>query len=165
MDDIAIGKIRTSHGVNGFVKVLSFSGQTDHFLKLKEFVLKKNGKVKVLAVESIKASGSTVYVKLKGIDSPEVGKTYAGWEIWVGEEFAAKLGENEYYLKDLNGCELVNSGKVLGKIIGISENSINELLEVKTESGIFIIPFKNEYIGEVNIGLHTVELTALWLLD
>ena len=42
MDDIAIGKIRTSHGVNGFVKVLSFSGQTDHFLKLKEFVLKKD---------------------------------------------------------------------------------------------------------------------------
>ncbi|MDA3941670.1 MAG: ribosome maturation factor RimM [Spirochaetia bacterium] len=165
MDDIAIGKIRTSHGVNGFVKVLSFSGQTDHFLNLKEFVLKKDGKVKVLAVESIKASGSTVFVKLKGIDSPEVGKTYAGWEIWVAEEFAAVLGDDEYYLKDLNDCQIVNSGNVLGKIIGISENSINDLLEVRTETGIYIIPFKNEYIGEVNIELNTVELTALWLLD
>lgn len=165
MNDIAIGKIRTSHGVNGFVKVLSFSGQTDHFLKLKEFVLKKDGKVKVLAVESIKASGSTVYAKLKGIDSPEIGKTYSGWEIWVSEKFAAVLGPGEYYLKDLNGCNLVNSGNVLGKIIGISENSINELLEVKTDNGIFIIPFKNEYIGEVDIDSNTVELTALWLLE
>lgn len=165
MDDIAIGKIRTSHGVKGFVKILSFSGQTDHFLKLKKFVLKKDGKEKVLAVESIKASGSTVYAKLKGIDSPEVGKTYSGWEIWVPMEFAAALSSGEYYIKDLKGCSIVNSGNVIGKIIGISENSINDLLEVKTENGIFIIPFKNEYIGEVNISLNTVELTALWLLE
>lgn len=165
MDDIAIGKIRTSHGVNGLVKILSFSGQTDHFLKLKEFVLKKDGKVKVLAVESIKASGSTVFAKLKGIDSPEVGKTYSGWEIWVPQKFAARLEPGEYYLKDLNGCKLVNSGNILGKIIGISENTINDLLEVKTDTGVFIIPFKNEYIGEVNLDLNTVELTALWLLE
>ncbi|MCK5197610.1 MAG: 16S rRNA processing protein RimM, partial [Spirochaetales bacterium] len=59
MDEIAIGKIRTSHGVKGFLKVLSFSGETEHFLELKEFVLKKNGKTKVLTVESIRASGST----------------------------------------------------------------------------------------------------------
>ena len=165
MDDIAIGKIRTSHGVNGFLKILSFSGQTDHFLKLKEFVLKKNGKVKVLAVESIRASGSTVFAKLKGIDNPEIGKTYSGWEIWVPEKFAAVLAPGEYYLKDLNGCNLVNSGNILGKIVGISENSINDLLEIKADNGIFIIPFKNEYIGEVDIESGTVELTALWLLE
>jgi 16S rRNA processing protein RimM len=165
MDKIAIGKIRTSHGVQGFVKVLSFSGQTDHFLKLREFVLKKDGKVKVFAVESIKASGSTVFAKLKGIENPEVAKTYSGWEIWVPEEFAAKLGDEEYYLKDLNGSDIVNSGKVLGKIVGISENSINDLLEVKTETGVYIIPFKEQYIGNVDILSNTVELKAVWLLE
>jgi 16S rRNA processing protein RimM len=165
MNDIAIGKIRTSHGVAGFVKILSFSGQTEHFLKLKKFLLKKDGKEKILDVEQIKASGSTVFAKLKGIDSPEVGKTYSGWEIWVPLEKAAALASDEYYLKDLNGCNIVNSGKVLGRIIGISENSINDLLEVKTESGVFIIPFKNEYIGNVDIKSKTVELTALWLLE
>ena len=165
MDEIAIGKIRTSHGVKGFVKVLSFSGQTDHFLELNEFVLKKNGKVKVFALESIRASGSTVFAKLKGIDNPEVAKTYSGWEIWVTEEFAAKLSDGEYYLKDLNGSDVVNSGKVLGKIVGISENSINDLLEVKTETGVYIIPFKEEYIGNVDILSNTVELKAVWLLE
>ena len=164
MNEIAIGKIRTSHGVKGFLKVLSFSGQTEHFFELKEFVLKKDGKTKVLAVENIRASGSTVFVKLKGIDSPESGKTYAGWEIWASRESAAQLEPGEYYLTDLNGCEIVNSGKVLGKIIGISENRINELLEVKTESGVFIIPFKDEFIGDVDIASHKVELKAVWLL-
>lgn len=164
MNEIAIGKIRTSHGVKGFLKVLSFSGQAEHFLGLKEFVLKKNGKTKVLTVENIRASGSTIFVKLKGIDSPEVGKTYAGWEIWVNRELAAPLEPGEYYLKDLNGCDIVNSGKVLGRIIGISENRVNDLLEVKTESGVFIIPFKDEYIGDVDISSHKVELKAVWLL-
>lgn len=165
MDEIAIGKIRTSHGVLGFLKVLSFSGQTEHFLELKEFVLKKNGKTKVLAVESIRASGSTIFVKLEGIDSPEVGKTYAGWEIWATRKFAAPLEPGEYYLNDLNGCKIVNSGKILGRIIGISENRINDLLEVKTENGVFIIPFKDEFIGDVDIASHKVELKAVWLLQ
>ena len=165
MDEIAIGKIRTSHGVSGMLKVLSFSGHTEHFLKLKELVLRKNGKEKVLAVESMKASGGTVFVKLKGIDSPEMGKTFSGWEIWTSREFAASLNPDEYYLKDLNGCQIVNSGKILGKIIGISENSVNDLLEVKTDSGVFIVPFKEEYIGDVDIAGKTVELAAPWLLE
>jgi len=165
MNNIAIGKIRTSHGVKGMLKVLSFSGQTEHFLKLKEFVLRKNGKEKVLTVESIKAAGSMILVKLKGIDNPEIGKTYSGWEIWTTRDFAAPLSSGEYYIKDLNGCNVVSNGKVLGKIIGISENSINNLLEVKTDSGIFIIPFKEEFIGEIDLKLNTVELTALWLVE
>ena len=165
MDEIAIGKIRTSHGVKGFLKVLSFSGQTEHFFKLKEFVLKKNGKTKVLTVENIRASGSTVFVKLKGIDSPEVGKTYAGWEIWAARELASPLEPGEYYLKDLNGCDIVNSGKVLGRIIGISENRVNDLLEVKTANGVFIVPFRDEFIGDVDVASHKVELKAVWLLQ
>ncbi len=165
MDEIAIGKIRTSHGVKGFLKVLSFSGETEHFLELKEFVLKKNEKTKILTVESIRASGSTVFVKLKGIDSPEVGKTYAGWEIWATRKSAASLDPDEYYLKDLNGCEIVNSGEVLGKIIGISENRVNDLLEVKTANGVFIVPFRDEFIGDVDVASHKVELKAVWLLQ
>lgn len=165
MNEIAIGKIRTSHGVQGFVKVLSFSGQAEHFLELKEFVLKKDGKVKVFAVESIRASGSTVFAKLKGIETPELAKIYSGWEIWVPEKFAAKLDEGEFYLKDLHGSDIVNSGNILGKIIGISENSINDLLEVKTERGVYIIPFKEEYIGTVDVQSNTVELKAVWLLE
>lgn len=165
MNDIAIGKIRTSHGIKGQLKVLSFSGQTEHFLKLKEFVLRKDGKERVLPVESIKAAGSMILVKLRGVDNPEIGKTYSGWEIWTSRKFAAPLRSGEYYIKDLNGCNIVNNGKVFGKIAGISENSINDLLEVKTDSGIFIIPFKEEYIGDVDIKSGTVELTALWLLE
>ncbi len=165
MNDIAIGKIRTSHGVKGMLKVLSFSGQTEHFLKLKEFVLRKNGKEKVLTVESIKAAGSMILVKLKGIDNPEVGKSYSGWEIWTNRDFAAPLSSGEYYLKDLNGCNIVSNAKVLGKIVGISENSVNDLLEVRTDSGVFIIPFREEFIGVIDLMSNTVELTALWLLE
>ncbi|MCK5199849.1 MAG: 16S rRNA processing protein RimM, partial [Spirochaetales bacterium] len=114
---------------------------------------------------SIRASGSTVFVKLKGIDNPEVGKTYAGWDIWASRESAASLDTDEYYLKDLNGCDIVNSGEVLGKIIGISENSVNDLLEVKTDKGVFIIPFRDEFIGNVDVDSHKVEIKALWLLQ
>ena len=165
MDQIAIGKIRTSHGVKGQLKVLSFSGESKHFLKLKELILKKNTREKLFQVEEVKHFGDSVLIKLKGIESPEEGKNYNGWEIWVPKEFAAPLGPEEYYMKDLIGCEIVNNGTVLGTIIGVSGTSLSETLEVKTETGVYIIPFMNEYIGDVDLLTRNVELKTVWILE
>ena len=165
MDQIAIGKIRTSHGVKGYLKVLSFSGETEHFLDLKEIVLKNKFKEKSFTVEHVRPAGDSVLMKLKGIESPEVGKSYNGWEIWVPTDSAAPLKAEEYYLRDLIGCEIVSSGVILGSITGIGESSISEMLEVKTDSGIYIVPFIDEFIGEVNIVSRKIELKATWLLE
>lgn len=165
MKKLAIGRIRTAHGVKGYLKVQSFSGETGHFLNLKEVVLKNKNREKVFRIEDVRPIGSSVLFKLEGIDTPEHGKQYSGWDIWVDKNFASPLAEDEYYVCDMIGCKLIFNGKVVGTVRSITDNSISDLLEIITDHGSHLIPFKDEFIGEVNIPEGRIELKDDGLLS
>ncbi len=158
MENIAIGRIRTSHGVKGYLKVQSFSGSTSHFFTLRDIVLKNRTREKIFHIEDVKQSGSSVLFKLEGINTPEAGKMYSGWEIWVDEKFAAPLEPGEFYIKDMIGCNVVFNRKRIGTVCGVMDTTASDLLEVKTVNGSVIVPFIDEFIGTVDISARTIEL-------
>jgi len=167
MSKITIGKVRTSVGVHGYFKVLSYSGEIAHFKKLKghevEFVL--NGKSRLLTVEDIRMSGSNLTIKVTGIDGPEDARKLSGWEMITERSKAAALKKGEFYNTDLIGCKLVNLEKqAVGTIKSIFDNSVSDLLEVETDEGTKLIPFMDRYIGRVDIESGTIELLEEWLL-
>jgi 16S rRNA processing protein RimM len=168
MSKLTIGKIRTSVGVRGYFKVLSFSGEFKHFQKLKgrdlEFSL--NGKNRSYTVEDVKMSGTNLTMKVIGIDSPEEARKLSGAELVTDRANVSSLEKGEFYNIDLCGCKLVTGdGRDVGIVKRISENSLSDLLEVETEKGIRLIPFMNRYIGKVDIDAGTIELTEEWLLQ
>ena len=167
MGRIAIGKVRTSVGVKGYFKVLSFSGETQHFkrLKGKEIDFQSGNRLEHFLIEDVRMSGSNLTMKVEGIETPEAAKKLSGWEIYVDRSSAASLAGNEYYLADLYGCRLVCSGKDAGMIIGICDNGLSDLLEVDTEKGTRLIPFMDIFVGKVDLEEGTVELREDWLLE
>jgi 16S rRNA processing protein RimM len=166
MDYLVAGKVRTSHGVQGFVKVHSISGETEHFMALSHVVLRRDGREREFAIESVKPSGRDgLLMKLEGIESPEEGKKWAGAEIVVPREAAAKKGEGEYYCSELIGCALMARGDEVGKVVSIVENGISDLLEVDTPAGRKIVPFQAVFIGKVDIEAGEVELLEPGLLE
>jgi 16S rRNA processing protein RimM len=166
METVVVGKVRTSHGVRGFLKVKCLSGETGHLLKLKELVLRKEGKDRRFAVESLRTAGpEDLILKLEGIESPEEGKRWSGADVVVPAENAAELREDEYYFSDLIGCRLMAGDKAAGTVESIVENGISELLEVATDSGKKIIPFQKRFIGRVDVKEGTIELLVPELLD
>lgn len=163
MERIALGKICSSHGVRGNLKVKSFSGNTKHFLALKEVCLRKGEKEKFFEVERVELSGSGVLIKLKGIDSPEVGKIYAAWELWADRSYAQPLAEGEYYYSDLCGCSIVKDGTSYGIVRNVCEGGNGTLLDVETEKGNVFVPFLGVFIGDVDTVRKTIELKVDWL--
>ena len=165
---LAIGSVRTSHGVKGLLKVRSFSGETDHFFDLKEVTLKdKRGRERNFAVERVAQNGKELLMKLRGIDTPELGKTFSGWEIWVPREKAAPCEEGEFYYADLVGCRLYHGDKTLGTVKALTEGGGGTLLEIKRAEGgdNFFVPFRKEFIGQVDVTEKTVELLELWAAE
>jgi len=166
MERLAIGKIGSPHGVKGVLKVRSYSGETEHFMRLREVTLVSGDREKLFPVEEIRVAGSTLLLKLTGIDSPEEGKSYSGWEILVRREEAAALGEGEYYHTDLCRCSIVKDSKRLGRIRSVCEGGASDLLEIETPAGkVFLVPFIDEFVGAVDLDGRTVELKADWLLQ
>lgn len=165
-DQIAIGAVRTTHGVRGYLKVKSFSGDTEHFFKLNSITLKSKNSSRRFEVEDIKPNGDQLLMKLKGINTPEEGKLYSSWEIWVPREMGSSLDDNEFYHADLNGCKVVLKGEPIGVVNSIMEGGGTDLLEVKLkDSQMKFIPFNKVFIGPIDIEKREIELLEGWILD
>ncbi len=167
MDKIAIGKIRTSTGISGYFKVLSFSGEVVHFKKLKgqSIEIRLKSRIKELQIEDVKMSGSNITMKAAGIDTPEDAKKMSGWDIYVVRENASACSEDEYYLADLCRCSLLLDGQIVGQVKAVSSNGVSDLLEVDVDGKTRLIPFLNQFVGRVDLEAETVELKEGWLLE
>lgn len=165
MDRLAIGLVRTSHGIKGNIKVVSLSGQREHFLPLKQVTLRKEGWESLYQVEEVKSSETLLLMKLRGIDSPEEAKRLAGAEILVPRKQAAPLEEGEFYQADLQGCRVVHGGEVVGVVKSIFQGGAADLLEVVTDEGAYLVPFQSQYIGDIDVKGKNLHLKAPWLLE
>ncbi len=166
MDKIATGRVRTTHGIHGYLKVQVFSGENENFLHHTYVMLRKGNSEKRYDIEDSKIQGGGVLMKLKGIDTPEAGKTLNGWEIWIPKEESSPLEDGEFYQADLYGCTIVYGSRTIGTVVSVIEGPQAELLEVKkVTDGVCYIPFMKEYIGTVDIDEKTIEILHEWIAE
>jgi 16S rRNA processing protein RimM len=160
---LAVGRVQTSHGLNGTIKVKSLSGETEHLLGLKKVHLGFPGALTVFQVEGVRRAAGVVLLKLEGIDSPEHAAEYRGQLIWVERRFASSLGEDEYYTADLEGCQLFQGGVLIGTVVAVPEGGGGDFLEVESAEGKrLIVPFTNHFVGRVDITERRIELTEAY---
>ena len=166
MGRVAIGKIKKSHGVKGFFRVYSFSGESRHFTALKEVYLLLNGRYTRYRVDTVQTDSTGVRLKLEGIDTPEQVKKLIGTEIWVEDEWACPLNEGEYYASNLHDCRVHQSGIEIGRVSGLVEGNGEVFLEVPSKTGkSLLIPFKEVFISDVDIDEGTITLTGEYIID
>ena len=152
MDRLAIGRIRSSHGVKGHLKVRSFSGEFNHFKNLKVIDLNQTGEARRFLVEAVVVRSSDILLKLGGIENPEDAKSLAGSTIWVDRRFAAPLRHDEYYAADLKGCHVYHLKRAIGRVASVYEAGGMDLIEIQRHDGsIFVLPFTNHFVGDVVI--------------
>ena len=166
MDELALGRLGSPHGVSGHIKLTSFSGESDHLLSLRDATLKGNGRTLRLRIESMREAGAHLLVKFAGYDSPEDVTALAGLELWAPRGSAAPLEEGQYYYADLSGCRLVAGTETVGTVITVCEGGGGDMLEIgRPDGSTAFVPFRKEFIGTVDIGARQIELLAPWVLE
>lgn len=174
---LVTGIIRSAHGLDGFVKVDSPSGEVGHYADLTEVLARKSGsqdEPKRLVIEAVEGSSHLLLVKFVGVETPEQAKALSGMELLVPRDKACPLAEGEYYVSDLCKCVLMYKGVPVGTITSVLEGGADDLLEViLTESGPEdsspgqrrLVPLRKEFVGDIDIGARTVELMHRWILE
>jgi 16S rRNA processing protein RimM len=160
---LAVGMVQTSHGLKGYVKVKSLSGEIEHLLRLKSVHLGVPGALVTFEVENVRRGAGAVLLKLVGIDSPESAAGYRGQFIWVERRFASVLAEEEYYSADLEGCRLYQEGDLIGTVVAVPAGGGGDFLEVESPEGKrLIVPFTKHFVGRVDIVERRIELTEAY---
>jgi 16S rRNA processing protein RimM len=158
MERLAVGQITACHGLSGFVKIRSLSGEDAHLLRLRRLYIRRGEEFLPFRVEAVEGSGSSLILKLAGIESREEAARYRGCELWVERQDASPLGAGEYYLADLCRCRVYRGGCELGRVVGVLEGGQQELLEVEDGRGRrFLLPFVEAFVGAVDVGEGRIE--------
>lgn len=163
------GIIGQPFGVKGYVKVRLPSGDSSHFEQLDQVTVRFGSQEKNLIIEAIGNGPTSFIVKFKGYDSPEAAKVLQGGEILVDRTKAAPLDEDEYYIEDLRGLAVhlgLASGPKVGTVTDVVEGGGGQLMEIETaHNERRLIPFRNEFIGDIDIRGGTVVLKEGWILE
>ncbi|MDR0553564.1 MAG: ribosome maturation factor RimM [Treponema sp.] len=174
-EKFTVGILGAPFGVKGLIKVRSLSGEYDHIAALKSVIIHKESSgqaeegatEKTFEIEETLRHSGVLFLKFKGIDSPEAVKTLSGAELVVSRDMAAPLNPGEYYVEDLKGMQVVTvEGEILGEITGIIEGGGGELAEIRLPGGERrLIPFRKEFFGDISLEKRNVVLLERWILE
>ena len=150
---LRVGVIANTHGVHGEVKVFPTTDSQERFLHLKKVILMtKRGQIP-LEVIGVKFFKQFAILKFKGYDNINDIEMYKGCDLMVTREDAVPLEENEYYIADLLGMEVVtDEGKKLGVLKDVLQTGANDVYVVERKNGKeVLLPAIKQCILDVNL--------------
>lgn len=152
-DYLKIGVITAPHGVRGEVRVFPTTDDPGRFRLLEEVILQSGNRRETHQIGSVKFSKNMVILKLSDIDSMNDAEPYRQWELLIPREQAVPLGENEYYIADLIGMEvLTDSMERLGIITDVMQTGANDVYVVRSDAyGEVLIPAIRDCILQVAV--------------
>jgi len=164
--ELVIGRVRSSFGKDGEIKVESLSGETSHFSNLRSIILRTGTRTERFEVERVRPIHRAILMKLVGVDTPEAASTLRGREIVVDRALAVPLEPGEYYYADLDGLEVRLAGSAVGRVAAIWESGSVPLLELVLKDGSSrLVPFQSRFFGDVDLENERIELLDEEILE
>ncbi|WP_300410366.1 ribosome maturation factor RimM [Lagierella sp.] len=149
MNLIKVGYITNTHGIKGDIKIYPLTEYPDRFEEDVDFYIDEKIRVNITKV---RYNRGLVYVSLKGYDNINQVLGFKDKYIYVKEEDAVALPEDNYFISDLVGMEVVDRGKVVGHVEEVLLNSTNDIYRCVAKDGReFMIPAVKAFIKEIDV--------------
>jgi 16S rRNA processing protein RimM len=161
---VTLAKILRPRGLRGEVVAAILTDFPERLPKLKEAWLSRNAgeslRLRVLRCWFSTGRGGQAIFQFAGVDSVEAAESLRGMEIQVPLERRAALGEGNYYVSDLVGCEVWESGAstALGSVRDVDFPGGVPLLAVETKKGEILVPLAAEICLRVDVPAKRIEV-------
>jgi len=99
-----------------------------------------------------------VVLKFAGVDSISDAETLVGSEIQIPRSERAALGSDEFYVSDLAGCTVTDSGREIGRIKDVQFGSGEAPLLVIEGEKEYLVPFAAAYIEKIALEQKRLEM-------
>jgi 16S rRNA processing protein RimM len=99
-----------------------------------------------------------VVLKFAGVDSISDAETLVGSEIQIPRSERAALGSDEFYVSDLAGCTVTDSGREIGRIKDVQFGSGEAPLLVVQGEKEYLVPFAAAYIEKIALEQKRLEM-------
>jgi 16S rRNA processing protein RimM len=146
-----IGKITSTHGIKGEVKIYDLS-DFDRFLVGQKIYVLISGNKKEFEIEQVRPHKNILIVKFVGYDNINDVLPYTGLYVYSDEEVDEQLENDDYHYEDIIGKKVIlEDQSVVGVALSLIEVPQGHLLEVEKNDGKkVLIPFRKEFVGNID---------------
>ncbi|MBC7766083.1 MAG: 16S rRNA processing protein RimM [Hyphomonadaceae bacterium] len=165
MEQMTIGKIYNTHGIQGEVKVTPYTDDMSRFEDLTSVYVEGFGEMKI---NKIKFANTHLIIKFEGIDSCEQGDKLREKLVKIDRALAVQLPDDRYFIIDLIGISVtLEDGSVLGKIDDVLQTGGTDVYIVKRAGKPdVLIPAIKQVVKSVDIEQKIMVITPMeGLLD
>lgn len=160
---VVLGRIGAPFGVQGWVKVQSFTDPPEGIVGYDTWELARAGTSARRAVLEWKRAGGGFAVRLEGVGSRDQAQALTGSEVRVDRAELPPNAPNEYYWHDLIGLEAFSPANVaLGRVAEILELPAHPVLVLRGDRE-RLVPLVPDRLVGVDLG--TGRMTLDWHPD
>lgn len=151
-DYLRVGVVSSTHGIKGEVKVYPTTDDMGRFKELKQVFLDMGKEYKELEITGVKFFKQWAILKFKGIDNINDVEKYKGHDLLVTRENAVKLEDDEVFVCDILGSEVItDEGELLGILTDVLATGANDVYVVTTkDKKEILLPSIKECIKDVD---------------
>ena len=148
-----IGKIVKPQGIAGEIRVLPTTDDPSRFELLDEVHVSNGLGVASYKLNTVRYHKGLVLLKLAGITDRNAAEKLVGSVIIIPPEQALPLDDNEYFIRDLIGLEVVTEdGTSLGEVTDVRSTGANDVYTVcDSEGKTFMIPAIKDVVLAVSV--------------
>ena len=152
-DRLRVGVITSPHGVHGEVNVFPTTDDPKRFLDLKKIYLDTKKELIECEIKSVKFFKNMVILSFNGIDDRNAIEKYRQCDLLIDREDAMELGEDEYFICDLIGLDIIDEdGKKIGVLKDVMTSAANDVYVVeKTDGEELLIPAIRDCILDTSL--------------
>lgn len=151
---LTVGKIMSSWGVKGQIKIEPLTDNPKRFKVLHEVFIDYTGQAVFYRVESvIFLKDYFPVLKLVGINSIQEAETLKGHYLKIQRKYAVRLPKGRYFICDIIGLDVFDeSDKCIGTVKDILETGANDVyvVEAKGKKEI-LIPAIKQVVKKIDI--------------
>ena len=165
MQYIKIGKIVTTHGIRGEVKIQSYSDfDTERYRKGACVYICSEGNYIPFVVHSYRVHKWYPLVAFEeNLDINKI-EQYKNCDVFIDKSERKPLTDGRYYVQDLLGLTVKDEeGNIIGTVLDVEETlGAQKNLRIRTEKKEVLVPYVPAFVKEVNleseiIVIHVVE--------
>ena len=150
---IVIGKVISTHGNKGEIKVVPLTDSIGRFKDLVNVFIRKNDSREILKINRLRINKNNVFLKFESINDLNKAKMIVGSFLEIEKSDAVELPKDSYFIFDIIGLEVyTNKNVFLGKVEDIITTGSNDVYIVKNRSNQeILIPAIHDVIKDIDL--------------
>eukprot|EP00055_Hartaetosiga_balthica_P002726 m.139649 g.139649 ORF g.139649 m.139649 type:complete len:175 (-) comp23294_c0_seq1:831-1355(-) len=131
-DTVVIGKIGAPYGVKGWVKITTYTEETQGVFDYSPWLL--GDEEKQYIVDHWRTHNKGVVAKLVGVETRDDAESIKNLDISIKAQQLPQLADDEFYWRDLVGMQVVtDKGYDLGTLKELFETGANDVMLIKAK--------------------------------